>query len=519
MASLKSFGAQDFASFKRSLDAAYKLDMARDPSKKNDYLARAEMATTAFKISSGRLGVSGNPTVSKVYQSIRSVISAIHLGSAAISAVTDSSNIMMAAKAWKMPMVGAWAKWESKAWASRSFRQHMLAQGVGLESVLHQTVRFGEDVYGHGMPATLANQVFRLTGLNFEDMVRRQATGAMLMSRVGQLVKEFDSLGAKDDSGVLDVVKGAGTTDAIWNVWRKAKLDQHGTLSPDAIMSISESEVPHAQRVEAAQHLLGVVTKDVNTVVPMMTDFTRTRVENTMQSMRGKPIGEMVRSIMQFKSFVISIVANHWQRMQAMPTPGGKAMYAAQVVATASILGALVEQIHSAVAGNNPQDMTDPKFAVRSLMRGGTLGMYGDILGNLYASPYRENLADYLGPMFSTANDLYSFGQDAVHSATDPQSKANLGGNAVRLIKSNTPFQNFWYTKAVFDHLLFQRLQDYYSPGYAQRMQTRMQKFYGAGAQWWKPSTAASPAQIATGSTQGITKPETPNLRTAIGEQ
>ncbi len=65
--------------------------------------------------------------------------------------------------------------------------------------------------------------------------------------------------------------------------------------------------------------------------------------------------------------------------------------------------------------------------------------------------------------------------------------------------------------------MIFQRLQDYYSPGYAQRMQQRVQTFYNSG-QWWKPSTAASPQQVLT-SMQGVTSPQAPNLKSAVGKQ
>ena len=85
-------------------------------------------------------------------------------------------------------------------------------------------------------------------------------------------------------------------------------------------------------------------------------------------------------------------------------------------------------------------------------------------------------------------------------------------------MRGNTPGASLFYIKATLDHFIFQRLQDFYSPGYAGRMQERVQKFYGSG-QWWAPSTAASPAEILSGSGRGITTPQQPNLSTALGSQ
>ena len=61
--------------------------------------------------------------------------------------------------------------------------------------------------------------------------------------------------------------------------------------------------------------------------------------------------------------------------------------------------------------------------------------------------------------------------------------------------------------KASFDHLIFQRLQDYYAPGYASRQQQNAQKAYNT-TQYWPASTAARIAPI-----------QAPNLKTAIGER
>jgi hypothetical protein len=263
------------------------------------------------------------------------------------------------------------------------------------------------------------------------------------------------------------------------------------------------------------QALIGVVSRDVDTVVPMPTLKARASIENAFYGLRGNVYGELARSVLQFKSFPLAMISNHWQRLQAQPTGMGKAIYAAELVATSTVLGALSVQLKSMVAGNNPQDMTDPKFAGRAFVQGGSAGLYGDVLVNLWASPYKERLTDQMGPLAGTLADAYDLTRAAWESGK-PDSKANLGGDATRFIRGNTPFANLWWGKAAFDHLIFQRLQDYYSPGYAARMQQRQQQFFGSG-QYWAPSTAASPSQLL--SARGITTPQAPNLKTAIGRQ
>jgi hypothetical protein len=510
------------------------------------------------------------------YQIARSFLSAARLGSASLSAITDSANGMAVARAWNMNPYAAWAQWSSKAWTSKEFRQFMRSQGVGVEAITHAMSRYGEEVFGHGFTNNLANTVFRVSGLNFIDNVRRTATGAMLFDRIGQLARQHETLDAAHPADVARL-RDAGIDEQLWQVWRAASTKvgddmltpasianltdaelqaighvnvpakpavvgqkgQKATIGPDgkaipavpyikaqaATPAYSKFIKPEQLRRDAMQALIGTVSRDIDTVVPMPTLKARTSTEYQLSGLRGKAGGELARSILQFKSFPIAIISNHWQRLQSMPTAGGKALYAAELIATSTMLGALSIQLKSMVAGNNPQDMTDPnsplgvnwKFVGRAFVQGGATGLYGDMIAGLTAmTPYKMTLPDQLGPLASTMDETYKLARTAWESG-NPDKKADLGGEVTRFVRGNTPFANIWWGKAVVDHMIFQRLQDYYSPGYAQRMQQRVQTFYNSG-QWWKPSTAASPAQVLT-SMQGVTSPQVPNIQSAVGKQ
>lgn len=273
-------------------------------------------------------------------------------------------------------------------------------------------------------------------------------------------------------------------------------------LTPASIAQLANRS--EGVKRDAMQALVGAVSRDVDTVVPMPTLKARASIEYQALGKRGTAAGEIARSLLQFKSFPIAMISNHWQRLQQMPTPGGKALYAAELIATSTILGALSVQLKSMVAGNNPQDMTDPKFAGRAFVQGGAAGLYGDVLVNLYASPFKERLTDQMGPLSGSLADLYDIAR-SVYDSSKPENKANIGGNVTRFIRGNTPGANVFWARAAFDHLIFQRLQDYYSPGYNQRVQDRYQKFYGSN-QFWPAGT-------------GVSQIHAPNLKTAIGER
>ena len=224
----------------------------------------------------------------------------------------------------------------------------------------------------------------------------------------------------------------------------------------------------------------------------MMKDWARGDVNHTLgAAKRGTWGGELVNSILQFKSFPISMMYNHWQRLQSMPTPAGKALYAVELAATATIMGALSVQMKSIASGQNPQNMTDPKFAARAFIQGGATGILGDLIGNAIVSPYREKLTDMLGPTVGTATSIFDIAHSAIDASKDQSKRDKLGDDVVRFGKGMTPFANLWYTKAAIDHLFFQRLQDYYSPGYGARSTERAKTNFGT-TPWWKPSTVSA---------------------------
>ena len=63
---------------------------------------------------------------------------------------------------------------------------------------------------------------------------------------------------------------------------------------------------------------------------------------------------------------------------------------------------------------------------------------------------------------------------DATNSAIEAElagKDSTLPADAFKLIKGNTPFINFWYAKAVLQHLWLDDLKEQIQPGYLERMQ------------------------------------------------
>jgi hypothetical protein len=64
--------------------------------------------------------------------------------------------------------------------------------------------------------------------------------------------------------------------------------------------------------------------------------------------------------------------------------------------------------------------------------------------------------------------------------------ETNAGAELVRVMRGLTPGSNLWYAKAALDHLIFQNLQEFYSPGYLARTRAKAQREFGT-TYWWAP--------------------------------
>ena len=156
--------------------------------------------------------------------------------------------------------------------------------------------------------------------------------------------------------------------------------------------------------------------------------------------------------------------------------------------ATTTLMGALSLAAVDLMAGRDVKDMTEPKFWGNAIMKGGGLGVFGDMLYNgifeegAYGSP---NVVNFLGPIAGTAIDTWDLAWATFGAATfDEDTKP--GAKALRLIRGNTPFVNIWYVKNVLDHAVFNDLNEFLSPGYLRRQEQRARRTQGQ-SYWWNP--------------------------------
>jgi hypothetical protein len=385
----------------------------------------------------------------------------------------------------------------------------------------------------------------RLSLLPALDSANRRAFGATMMHALGEVVGEYGRLADLDPTDNR-ILLSKGITETNFAVWKLAQLESWGrgnhVLTPEAIARISDADLdpvvqgetatlqaelaqkvqniqnnsalsaqqiaesvadwtriygdriaglPNKLRLDAIHRLLGVVGEETDMAI--IQPGLRDRFRTGGSSQRGTWKGELGRSIWQFKGFPLAMIFRHFTRGLSEPGAKGKAWYLAKLVVGTTLLGAMAQTVNDLLQGKDFRnyDPTKP-FGVRNwmaaLLKGGALGLYGDFLFAGTTQTSRTGpVASALGPVAGVAEETFNLTQGNIVQALQGKD-TNFGAEATRWVRGNTPGASLWYTKAAMDHLIFQQMQEVFSPGYNIQTQMRLEKETGQ-RYWWRPGT------------------------------
>lgn len=496
IAAMDTFGPNVESAMRYLTDRAVQKDILNNPTKEKQIRHEAGKIEDYFAAATGKIGVMANPVAARRWQGLRSIVAMASLKFAPISALGDTSILGALARANNIPALQAWKNELRFYGPAKEQRAAMRTAGIGLETVLHNMNRFNDDSMGHGVPSKLANQMFRVNGLNLLDTSRRLGMGSAMYEHVGDLVDRFKTISEMGDEE--RILKSKGITDNDFAIWRMAEKNEDGQITPQAVYAIPDSKMsgwakPDRSRREAAQALAGYAASQVQMVVPMMTAKVQGDVRHVLGvRQHGAFFNEARYSALQFKSFIISMLENQWAYMMSQPKTAGKFMYATKFIASTMFVGAISLQLKSLLKGENPQSMdpTTPegrRFLLKALLQGGSFGLWGDLVAGPISQNKWRDLAEMLGPIYSLTNKSAKMLFDSYRAITGDakESKAaaqTAAKEAIDIIHSVTP--QTWYSAAVTDHAIFQQLQDLANPGYNRRVEQEMLKQQGTSYYW-----------------------------------
>jgi hypothetical protein len=440
---------------------------------------------------------------------VRSWLTASKLGSAAITALSDEGTLYLTAKVNNLPLVKVFLN-EVRAMNPLDRTEKRLAQRAGLlvHTMADEMDRFGTETLGTQIPDKIASAVMRASGLNAMTEARRRAFSITMMDAIGALTRDVADV-SQLDPGDWRLLRDKGVTSEEWQVWRAAVPDSwrgnDTVLTPEAIYAIPDAVVatiapgvpPAVVRERAASKLLAIVLEEQDMAV--IEPGARERSMIQAGTVRGTVKGELVRSFFQFKTFPIAMLMRHWQRGTGLySSTAGKAGYLATLIAAQTVMGAIAMEINDIVSGRNPRQLFGEgenvgKNWLAAVLKGGSLGLYGDFLFAQTTDYGRSLLGAVAGPVAGFVEDVDSLTRENILHAMQGED-TDFGAEATRFARGYTPGSSLWYAKASLDRLVFHQMQEYFSPGYLRRSKRRAQDTYGT-TYWWDPGAAPDEAR------------------------
>lgn len=488
IAMVENLGSSPKNAMRILMDAAEQKDWQKGIDA-NDTGKSRKRAQTMFDEFSGQ-NTPQSEVLANLGLAYRSMNVASMLGGTTISSVTDQAMIAKTASIHGIAYRKTFGELISQL-NPKNKKDRQLAHSLGLatEEMLGSIARWSDDgltsVHGKSqklarVSSGIASQVMRISGLNALTAASKVGFTKMLMHKYGTLTrsKAWADLDAMD----RELIEKTGLNERAWEVMRLADpvVDRKGNqlMSARSIYEIPDSDLtrfgdPKKVRDEVATQFQAHLLDEQGMAV--VEAGLRERTWMSAGQRKGTGMGELVKSMLQFKSFPAAFLMRHGSRAMAQDGVKGKAAYGASIFAMTTLLGALAVQLKELANGNDPStmwDSDDPQktmnFWTRSAVQGGGLSILGDILVAGTDTSGRSTSDFMVGPLGSDAKAVLGL---TVGNMTQyyENKDTNAANEAYRLLKNKIPAQNLWYTKAATNRLVFDELQDVIAPGYREK--------------------------------------------------
>ena len=425
-----------------------------------------------FNTVTGRTALASNGVVASVSQANRNLLVAATLGSAFLSAIADTPLLALTARVNGMSPMRAVARHmrlfatNSKADRLLAIRLGFTAQGWSDRAIAAQRV-LGESV-GPEWSEKMTDTVLRATLLSpWTEAGRYGFQLEMLGHITGQAGKTFDQL----DAATRGSFERHGIDAADWEIIRNTEQWRDPDSGAQFIRAedVSGDEFG-SPRFNAANKLQQAIFNETQFAV--ITANPRVRAVLTGGAPAGTFWGEVMRNTALFKGFPVTVLYMHFNRLMAQKGITKKAEYAAWLVLGMTAFGALGEQMNNIATGKNPANMNPGteegrKFASRAIMRGGALGLFGDLVLNDANRWGGGVFSSLLGPVARQGEDAFKLAAGNIQQVLAGE-ETNVGRETSRFIQSLTPGRSGWYTKLVMERILFDQLDYALDPKAAQ---------------------------------------------------
>lgn len=412
-------------------------------------------------------------TLGNVMNGLRAVMTGTKLPFASISAGSDVIYSMRAAAFNNMKPLKTLAGYiqrlaptrnkSDRIWANR----HLLGAEYAISSMRVMS-RFS-DVTGNGWATRYADSVLRLSGLNYMTKTAKMNFQMEMLSNIPQLK------GKKLSPDFKAQLERYNISDRDWDTLMESKWDTHNGV-PFIDPTVLEPEL--------ARKVVGMTRQETRYAVPEADAGTRAYIH--MGTKRNTLSGEMIRSLMQFKPFGVSVILSQGHRALYQHTGGGALKYFGTTAAMATAMGYLVLTTKDALKGKTPRDLTTPQTYTDAFIQGGVLGIVGDfVVGTPKYGISRAVMGPLLSDMDLTARFVFGSKKDV----DDVESYLYDRGSRLFATTTRATVGGLWQTRLVVDRMLNDGAESFGDPNWQKkqmRTQKKIKEDYGQ-EMWWGP--------------------------------
>lgn len=501
IALVEAFGPNPDSTFRYFRDKAVQEAKLANPTDVGKIDSKSVKVENLYNVVTGKTVPVANERIATTFDTLRNWLVASRLGSAIITSLSDEGTLRLVARTNNLPQLRLLKNQLATLNIANKIEERMANRaGLGLRAMIGTLNRFGTDSLVGGTSRKLANFVIRAQGLTAITEARRRAFSVTMMDAIGSVVRDHGKLSDLDpvDNATL---LSKGVTETDYAVWKAAKQEDWGSGNKNMLTTESIYRIPDADidavvgttdakgriraREQAATKLLGIILEESDMAV--IQPGARERALMHAGTQAGTWKGEMTRSFFQFKAFPISMITRHWRRGLS-GNAGNRAVYLASLMASTAVLGVMSMQANEVLNGRDPRNLNPAeKGGVRGwiagLLKGGSFGLYGDFLFGTESRFGQTPIAAALGPTVGLGESVLQLTQQNMVQLLQGKD-TDFGAEATRFVRSNTPGANLWYAKAALDHLIFHQLQEYFSPGYLNKMRARARKDFGQDYYW-----------------------------------
>lgn len=350
-------------------------------------------------------------------------------------------------------------------------------------NVASAQARYIGDVTAPELAQNMSEVVMRASLLSPWTQAGRWAFGLEFMGYFAENVnKPFKEL----PSELQNTLKRSGL-DVSWDIIRKAKVHEDNgllLLRPEEIVEIADVTPEVAD--ELATRFLELINIETNFAVP--TSSIAGRAALIGETKAGTFVGEISRSIAQYKNFPVTIFNTHIMRTLSQQTLKGKFKYGSTFLISTTLMGALALQMKEISNGRDPRSMNDKKFWGAAMMQGGGLGIYGDFLFSDFNRFGNSIAQQVLGPTFELIGDV---GKLTVGNLQElfAGKDTNFTKEVVQFGSKYFPAKSLWYARLAAQRMFFKNLQEWSDPKARNKMIQLQNKYRRETGQeyWWKP--------------------------------